>query len=445
MKEKRKILIVDDEPNAIRVLSVILKEEGYHVYEAMDVDSAINIILREDMDAIITDYKMPAKDGYHLFQYVAERYPDMPVLFLTAYGTVESAVNAMMGGAYHYFIKPPDYPKLKNVLAQAVEQHISKKEFANLKKKASRENNVHPLIGKSPAMLEILNIIETVKDSESSVLVQGETGTGKEVIASHLHYSGKRYNKPFVALNCAAIPRDLMESELFGYEKGAFTGAAVSRAGKFEEAAQGTIFLDEIGELDLSVQAKLLRVLQEREVERLGTNKRSKVDFRLISSTNRDLRKEVEQGRFREDLFYRINVIQVEVPPLRTRKQDIPLLASEFLNSFSVRKNRLQSLSDEVMEVFINYEWPGNVRQLKNVIERAVVLARDKLITLRDLPEEFLNNCRNLKKSAQVKPLKAVEKQAITDALILCSGNISKASRQLGISRKTFYKRMRET
>jgi len=444
MKEARKVLIVDDEPNAVRVLSMILKEEGYHVYEAMNVDSAIDVILYEEMDAIITDYKMPTKDGYLLFQYVSERYPDMPVLFLTAYGTVESAVNAMMGGAYHYFIKPPDYPKLKAVLALAVEQHVVKKEFANLKKKASRESNVCPLIGKSSAMVGILKIIDTVKDSESSVLLQGETGTGKEVIASNLHYTGKRYNKPFVALNCAAIPRDLMESELFGYEKGAFTGATMARAGKFEEAAQGTMFLDEIGELDLSVQAKLLRVLQEREVERLGTNKRSKVDFRLISSTNRDLKQEVEQGRFREDLFYRINVIQMEVPPLRNRRQDIPLLAAEFLNGFSLRKNKPQSLSDEVMEVFINYEWPGNVRQLKNVIERAVVLARDERITLRDLPEEFLSHCRNMKNIESVKPLKVMEKQAINDALLLCSGNISKASRQLGISRKTFYKRMKD-
>jgi DNA-binding NtrC family response regulator len=445
MKESRKVLIVDDEPNAVRVLSVILQEDGYRVYEAMDVDTAIDIILHEEVDAIITDYKMPAKDGYQLFQYVSERYPDMPVLFLTAYGTVESAVSAMMGGAYHYFIKPPDYPKLKTVLARAVEQHVVKKEFAHLKKNASRENNIYALIGKSPAMVGILNIIDAVKDSESSVLLQGETGTGKEVIASNLHFTGKRYSKPFVALNCAAIPRDLMESELFGYEKGAFTGATTARAGKFEEAAHGTIFLDEIGELDLSVQAKLLRVLQEREVERLGTNKRSKVDFRLISSTNRDLKKEVEEGRFREDLFYRINVIQIEVPPLRNRKQDIPLLATEFLNDFALRKNKPHLLSDEVMEVFINYEWPGNVRQLKNVVERAVVLARDEHITLRDLSEEFLGRCRNMKKIEPVKPLKAIEKQAIQDALLLCSGNISKASRQLGISRKTFYKRMKES
>lgn len=445
MQENRNVLIVDDEPNAVRVLSMILKEEGYRVYEAMNVDSAVDVILHEELDAIITDFKMPAKDGFQLFQYVSERHPDLPVLFLTAYGTVESAVSAMRSGAYHYFIKPPDYPKLKNVLARAVEQHVVKKEFANLKKKASRENNVIPLIGKAPAMAGILQIINTVKDSDSSVLLQGETGTGKEVIASNLHYSGKRYNKPFIALNCAAIPRELMESELFGCVKGAFTGATAARAGKFEEAAQGTMFLDEIGELDLSVQAKLLRVLQEREVERLGANKRFKVDFRLISSTNRDLKRDVEQGRFREDLFYRINVIPIEVPPLRNRKQDIPLLTTEFLNTFSLRRNKPLSLSDEVREVFINYEWPGNVRQLKNVIERAVVLARDERITLRDLPEEFLNRCRNMKNMESVKPLKVMERQAMTDALLLCSGNISKASRQLGISRKTFYKRMKET
>jgi len=444
MNENKTVLIVDDEANAVRVLSVILKEEGYRILEATNVDKAIDIILNEDVDAVITDLKMPAKDGYQLFQYVSEHYPHMPVLFLTAYGTVESAVSAMRGGAYYYFIKPPDYPKLKTVLARAIEQHVVKKDFENLKKKASRENNIYPIIGKTPLMAAIVKTIDTVKDTASNILIQGETGTGKEVIASNLHYLGKRFDKPFVALNCAAIPRELIESELFGYEKGAFTGATTARAGKFEEAAEGTIFLDEIGELDISVQAKLLRVLQEREIQRLGTNKKVKVNFRLISSTNRDLKREVEEGRFREDLFYRINVVQIDVPPLRNRKHDIPLLARELLNGFSVRKNRPFFFSDDVMEIFMNYEWPGNVRQLKNVIERAVVLARGERITIRELPNEFLAHCKKMKNIDTVKPLKTLERQAINDALLLCSGNISKAARQLGISRKTFYKRLKE-
>jgi DNA-binding NtrC family response regulator len=444
MPDCRKILIVDDEPNAIRVLSVILKDEGYHVYTSADVDSAIGIIEREDVNAVITDLKMPNKDGFELFKYVSDHHPDIPVVFLTAYGTVESAVNAMRSGAYYYFIKPPDYPKLKNVLARAIDQYCMKKDFENLKKQANQDNNAYPIIGKSSSMTAIVKTIASVRDSDSSVLIQGETGTGKEVIACNLHYIGKRYNKPFIAVNCAAIPKELMESELFGYEKGAFTGAASSKAGKFEIAPEGTIFLDEIGELDLSVQAKLLRVLQEREVERLGSNKKFKVNFRLISSTNRDLKKEVETGRFREDLYYRINVIQIDVPPLRGRREDIPLLASEFLKGFSVRINKPLALSDEVMDIFINHDWPGNVRQLKNIIERAVVLAKGDRITLHELPAEFLVQCQNTKNTSTVTPLKVLERQAINDALLLCSGNKSKAAKQLGISRKTFYKRLKD-
>jgi len=442
--DSKKVLIVDDEPNAIRVLSVILKEEGYHVLESMNVDSAVGIIHNEDVDAIITDLKMPDKDGFELFKYVSEHHPDMPVMFLTAYGTVESAVNAMTSGAFYYFIKPPDYLRLKNVLAQAIEKHSAKKQFEYLKKSVFQEKNLHPHIGKAPSMNRIVQTIETVKDSESSILIQGETGTGKEVIARNIHYTGKRYNKPFVAVNCAAIPRELIESELFGYEKGAFTGAAANRAGKFEEAAEGTIFLDEIGEVELTVQAKLLRVLQEREIERLGTNKKCKVNFRLISSTNRDLRKEVEEGRFREDLFYRINVVRIDVPPLRERRHDIPLLVSEFINNFSLRENRLFSLSDEVMDSFMQYDWPGNVRQLKNVIERAVVLARGERVTIKELPEEILSHQQNIKSVGAVKPLKVLELQAINDALLVCNGNKSKAAKKLGISRKTFYKRLKE-
>jgi DNA-binding NtrC family response regulator len=447
MAAGKKVLIVDDEPNALRVLSVILQQEGYHVCESTGVDHAVGLMHSEDIDAIITDLKMPDKDGFQLFNYVSQYHPHTPVLFLTAYGSVESAVNAMTSGAYYYFIKPPDYPKLKNVLATAIEDNAAQKKLENLKKKSSQQCTTHRFVGQAPPMVGILKTIETVKDSESSVLIQGETGTGKEVIASNLHYRSKRFNKPFVAINCAAIPRELIEAELFGYEKGAFTGAATSRTGKFEEAMDGTIFLDEIGELDISVQAKLLRVLQEREIERLGTNKRFKVNFRLVSSTNRDLKKEVEAGRFREDLYYRLNVIKIEVPPLRERKEDIPLFAAEFLNSFSIRENKPFSLSDDVLEALIRYEWPGNVRQLKNVIESVVVLAKDGRITISELPEEFRSRLQQMKSNDKeaVKPLKVLERQAISDALNLYGGNISKAARELGISRKTFYKRLKES
>ncbi len=443
MINNKTILIVDDEPNAIRVLSAILQEEGYRILKSTNVDTAISIIHRESVDAIITDLKMPVKDGFELFRYVSDKKPDIPVVFLTAYGSVDSAVNAMRNGAFYYFIKPPDYAQLKNVLARALEQHEVKKEFENLKKRTVAENNVYPLIAKSSSMAGVLKTVASAKDSDSSVLIQGETGTGKEIVACNLHYGGKRYNKPFVAVNCAAIPKELMESELFGYEKGAFTGATSIKAGKFEVASNGTIFLDEIGEIDLSVQAKLLRVLQEREVEHLGTNKKIKVNFRLLSSTNRDLKKEVESGRFREDLYYRINVIQIDVPPLRDRKHDIPVLASEFLDFFAVRENRPLLLSDEVMEVFLNYNWPGNVRQLKNVIERAVVLAEGHKITIKDLPQDFPISSKDTVNELPIKSLKDLEQLAINEALLRCNGNKSQAAKQLGISRKTFYKRLR--
>ncbi len=440
----KKVLIVDDEPIAVRVLSAILRDEGYRVHESMSVDQAVGIMHREDVDAVITDLYMPDKDGFQLFDYVSRHHPHTPVLFLTAYGSVESAVNAMTSGVYYYFVKPPDYPKFKNVLATAIEENAAQKKLEGLKKKSSQQINSHRLVGQASSMINIMKTIDRVKDSESSILIQGETGTGKEVIASNLHYRSKRFNKPFVAINCAAIPGALIESELFGYEKGAFTGAAASRTGKFEEAMEGTIFLDEIGELDVSLQAKLLRVLQEREIVRLGANNKVKVNFRLVSSTNKDLKREVERGNFREDLFYRLNVVQINVPPLRERNQDIPLLATEFLNTFSLRENRPFFMCEEVMEILMHYDWPGNVRQLKNVIERTVVLARGERITINELPEEIQRHRRHLTTDSALKPLKVLERQAITEALQVFSGNKSKAAQNLGISRKTFYKRLNE-
>ncbi len=439
------VLIVDDERNAVKVLSTILREEGYRVCEAMSVDHAVGILRRDDVDAVITDVKMPDKDGFQLFDYVSRHHPRTPVLFLTAYGSVESAVDAMTSGACHYFIKPPDYDKLRSVLATAIEKNAAHKRLEDLNKKKPHQGNSCLFVGQTPQMIDILKTIETIKDSESTVLIQGETGTGKEVIASLLHHRGKRFNKPFVAINCAAIPRELIESELFGCEKGAFTGALTSRKGKFEVAGDGTLLLDEIGELEFSVQAKLLRVLQEREIERLGANNAVKVNFRLVASTNKDLRQAVERGAFREDLFYRLNVVQINVPPLRERKQDIPLLATEFLHAFSLREKRPLFLCSEVMDIFMRYDWPGNVRQLRNVIERTAVFAQGERLTINELPEEFHCCRRRLSAENPVKPLKVLERQAITEALQVFHGNKSKAAQNLGISRKTFYKRLNES
>ena len=439
-----KVLIVDDEQNALRVLSAILSEEGYHVHESDNVEKAIRIISESDLDAVITDLKMPGRDGMEFFEYVSGNHPDIPVIFLTAYGTVESAVSAMTRGAFYYFIKPPDYMNLKGILVRAVEQRRLKREVESLKMRLMDEGYKHRLIGNTPEIRRIYETIESIKESMSSVLIWGDTGTGKELIARALHHNSARKEKPFIAVNCAAIPKELMEAELFGYEKGAFTGAFARRIGKFEEAAEGIIFLDEIGELELSLQAKLLRILQEREIERLGSNKKIKVNFRLISSTNRDLKKWVAEGKFREDLFYRINVIDIKVPSLRERKDDIPLLVSAFVNEFCIREKKALAISNEVLSIFQNYLWPGNIRQLRNVVERLVVLSQGDAITPNDLPEEF----KTIKKQKVVQnsfqTLKDLEMQALRDALHACNGNKSKACRILGISRKAFYKRMKE-
>lgn len=444
MDTNGKVLVVDDEPNAVRVLSAILSEGGYQVLESGDVEKAIGIVKTEDVDAIITDLKMPGRDGMDFFGYITENHSDIPVIFLTAYGTVESAVHAVTRGAFYYFIKPPDYWKLKSILSKAVEQRCLKRELEALKRRLLNGNDHHRIIGNTPEMRRIYETIEAVRDSSSNVLISGETGTGKELFARALHYSSSRKDAPFVAVNCAAIPRELMESELFGYEKGAFTGALSRRTGKFEEAGNGIVFLDEIGELELSLQAKLFRAFQEREIERLGSNRRIKVDFRLVCSTNRDLRKEVLNGNFREDLFYRLNVIEIKAPPLRERLDDIPLLVSEFVHEFCIREKKTLTVSEEVMGMFQRHRWPGNIRQLRNVIERAVVLAREKTITTKELPEEFLSSCKQGVASKAVKTLKDLELQAVSDALHVCKGNKSKAAKVLGISRKAFYKRLKE-
>lgn len=438
-----RILIVDDEPNAIKVLSAILGRAGYRTLGVPDVDSAIKILEREEIDTIITDLKMPEKDGMDLFDYVRKNCPDIPVIFLTAYGTVDSAVKAITEGAFYYFIKPPDYNKLKGILARAVEQRRLKKEISELRQRLYN-NKQHRIIGTTPQIRKIFEIIEAVKDADSSILIQGETGTGKELIARALHYSSRRAAMPFITVNCAAIPKELMESELFGYEKGAFTGAINRKKGKIEEVEGGTLFLDEIGELELSLQAKLLRVIQEREIERIGNNKKIKVEFRLISSTNRDLKREVKEGRFREDLYYRINVVDIKVPPLRERRDDIPLLTIEFLKEFNKREGKKVNVSDKVIKAFQRYDWPGNVRQLRNVIERAIVMAKGDSIELKDLPEEFHILNSEETDSNGIKTIKELEKRAIIEALRKCRGNKSKASKVLGISRKAFYKRLKE-
>lgn len=438
-----KVLIVDDEPNALTVLAAILREEGYSVFKAGDAAAAELALEKEDVDTVITDMKMPAKDGMQLMDFITERYPDIPVIFLTAYGSVDSAVHAITRGAFYYFIKPPDYVKLKGILARAVEQRGLKRELETLRKRVSGGTTAR-IVGVTPEMVRIFETIEAVKDSMSSVLICGETGTGKELIARSLHFGSVRRDKPFVAVNCAAMPRELIESELFGYEKGAFSGAFSRRIGRFEEAAEGTIFLDEIGELEMPLQAKLLRVLQEKEIERLGSNKKIKVNFRLISSTNRNIPEEIAAGAFREDLYYRLNVVQITVPPLRDRREDIPLLAAELVREYGAREGKVLRLDDEVMQAFLNFDWPGNIRQLGNIIERAVVLAKKDRITIKELPEEVRPYMVLAEARPQVRTLRELEEEAIVAALEESGGNKSHAAKLLGISRKSLYKRLSE-
>lgn len=443
MQDRGRILIVDDEPNALKVLSAVLTAGGFYVFESNNVDGAVRIIRKEHVDVVITDMKMPGKDGNYLFEYLYENHSDIPVIFLTAYGTVESAVNAIKRGAFDYFVKPPDCTKLKENLARAVELGRLKRELGGTKGKVPAGNAPH-IIGNTPEMRKMLETIKSVRNSESNVLIFGETGTGKELAARALHYSSNRKDRPFIAVNCAAIPKELIESELFGYEKGAFTGAVSSKTGKFEEASGGTMFLDEIGELPLSLQAKLLRVLERKEIERLGSNKRMKVEFRLLCSTNRNLEQEVREGNFREDLFYRIDVIRITTSPLRKRMSDLPLLVSEFVREFCTRENKFLTVSGQVMEAFMKYQWPGNIRQVRNVIERAIVLAKGEAISIKELPEEILSSIKDVGNNGGAMTLRELEIQAVKDALRECTGNKSKAAKMLGISRKAFYKRLKD-
>jgi DNA-binding NtrC family response regulator len=447
-KPKGHILIIDDEPNALKVLGAILEEGGFSVRKCLDAETAMEAV-SNDYDAVLTDLRLPGRSGMDFFAFMQESYPEIPVIFLTAYGTVESAVEAMTRGAFYYFIKPPDYLNLKGILFRAVEQRRLKRELTQLREQLQQQRQCYRLTGANPKIIHIQDVINSVCDSESSVLICGETGTGKEMIARSLHHcSPQRQTRSFMAVNCAAIPGELIEAELFGYEKGAFTGATSRRIGRVEQASGGTLFLDEIGELDIAVQAKLLRVLQEKEIERLGSNEKIHVDFRLVSSTNRDLLKEIRNGNFREDLFYRIKVIQINVPPLRDRKEDIPLLVGGFLKEFCAREKKVLSLSDDVMALLRRYDWPGNIRQLRNIIESCVVLAKGREITAASLPDELFSERSSTHQPANAtlanRSIRDLEAQAVEQTLRECEGNKSQAAQVLGISRKALYKKIKD-
>lgn len=382
------LLIVDDEKNYLLVLEDLLAEEGYEVLTADSAEKGLDIIRGSDLDVVITDMKMPGMDGMALLDCCHEEKPDLPVIMMTAFGSVEKAVEAMRKGAFDYILKPFKNEELKLTIRKAADHYNLLRQNRYLTRFVQQRYQFSNIIGKSRQMLRIYELIEKVAPARATVLVTGESGTGKELIARAIHFNSPRKDRAFISVNCGALPENLLESELFGHEKGSFTGAVSQRKGRFELAHGGTLFLDEITEMSTSLQVKLLRVLQEMEFERVGGAQTIKVDVRVVAASNRNLRLEVDQGRFRSDLFYRLNVVHVHVPPLRERVDDIPLLVNHFLAKCNEDRAEVVRIDPEAMRCLIEYGWPGNVRELENVIERAVILSNGREILLKDLPPE---------------------------------------------------------
>lgn len=393
MSKKHRVLIVDDELNIRRILQASFDKNGWLAMTAESGEEALRILAREQIDCVLTDVTMPGMSGYELQKEVAERYPDVPVVIMTAYGTIPQAVEAIRNGAFEFVTKPFDLDSVKKTIQLALDgcEPGAKKPGGRARKKEAASVQ-RTFIAESPAMREIMEMVTQVADSRATVLVTGESGTGKEVVARMIHSLSGRSANPFVAISCAALPETLLESELFGHEKGAFTGADSAKAGRFELADTGTLFLDEVGDIPMPIQIKLLRVLQEREFERLGSTKPTRVDVRLVTATNRDLQEAVDDGTFRLDLLYRLQVVEVHLPPLRERKEDIRPLCEHFLAKYSAENGRgLATVSAEALELLHRYEWPGNVRELENTMERATVMARPEEVELlvQHLPQKM--------------------------------------------------------
>ncbi len=437
-----KILVVDDEKIVRDSLKSWLQEAGYEPITASSGEEALKIIEDEKVNLFIIDLKMTGMDGIELFRNIKKMVEPALAIFISAYGTVESAVIAMKEGAFDFIEKPFCPERVELVLNRMIEHLNLTEENIQLRKEIEKRFSFHNIIGKSPKMQRVYELIETVAKANTTVLIQGETGTGKELVAKAIHYASERRNHPFVAVSCSNIPENLLESELFGHEKGAFTGAISTKKGKFEIADKGTLFLDEVGELPFHLQAHLLRVLQEKEFTRIGGNEVIKVDARVISATNRNLWEEVREGRFREDLFYRLNVITIEIPPLRERREDIVLLTNHFLKKFSTdNSKKVEGFTKGVLDFFMSYDWPGNVRELENFVEHAVVVCQKSIIDYEDLPIQSIKRARTF---FSLKTLKDVEKEHIENVLNESGWNISKASSILGISRLTLYKKIKE-
>ena len=443
-----RILIADDEEVMRDSLSDWLREDGYDVIAVASGAEAVEKVKSEPWTVLMVDLKMPGMDGMEVVRQVKKISPELPIIMVTAYATVDTAVQAMKEGAYDYIAKPFDPEQVGLAIRKIIAHQEVLEENVALRQALRKQHEFQNLIGKSRKMHEIMETVQTIADSTANILISGESGTGKEVVARAIHRSSLRREKPFMAVSCAAIPETLLESELFGYEKGAFTGATAQKRGRLEQAEDGTFFFDEIGEMSLKSQVDLLRVLQEREFRRVGGEALVRLEARVISATNKNLKKLVQEGKFREDLYYRMNVIPIHIPPLRERKEDIPLLALHFLKKYAVENGKhLNDFSPEAMELLLKYDWPGNVRELENAVERAVIVAAGSLVHLENLTVEGGVTVRGVSEITSISgsaTLEEVEKAHILKVLKANDLNVKKCSDILGIDRTTLYKRMKE-
>lgn len=437
-----KLLIVEDEETLRSSLKRVFLREGYVVDTAEDAETALHLIKENIYDLIITDIILPNIDGIELLKLIKELIPDQIVIVVTAFASLETAVNALRSGAYDYVIKPIIHEEIKQIVKNALKQKQLQQENIQLKRQIKRHYDFSKIIGEGIAMKKIINEVKKIADAKSNVLLLGETGTGKELIARAIHFNSNRADKPFIPINCSAIPENLLESELFGHTKGAFTGAFTSKKGLFEEANGGTIFLDEIGDLNINLQSKLLRVLEDQEIRPVGGNQSIKVDLRFIAATNKDIASAVKEGSFREDLFYRINVITIKLPPLRERKEDIDLLVNHFIEKFSAELGKkVNRIDEEALKYIKKYNWPGNIRELQNVIERAVLVSEDGIIKPEHLPEEMISSNLSFHNYALANKLSIEE---YTKAFILKYQNEyteQQLADMLGITRKSLWEK----
>jgi two-component system, NtrC family, response regulator AtoC len=440
-----RILVVDDEEQMRDLLAKVLERKGYQVAVCSNGLEALASLEKEPADLVITDVRMPGLSGMEALKAVKELNPDIVVLIMTAFGSIDQAVQAVKDGAYDYINKPFKIEEMLLTIEKALDERRLRHEVTALRQELHTRYRFENLIGKSRAMQDVFSLIEQVAGSRSTVMVYGKSGTGKELVAKAVHYNSPRTGKAFVAVNCAAIPAELLESELFGHEKGAFTGAIATKIGKFELATGGSLFLDEVGSMRLDLQAKILRALQEREIERVGGTRTIKIDVRVIAATNRDLKKAVEEGTFREDLYYRLNVVPITLPDLKDRQEDVPLLANHFVQKFGPESNpHVREITKEAMTILLSYAWPGNVRELENVIERAVTLGKGPAIGPADLPSHLTGGADPLDRAlAKEATLEDLEREYIGLILRRTKGHQIRAASILGIDRRTLYRKIR--